>query len=568
MKLYLIRHAQSQNNAVANAGRNRLDSSAGRNLCSADPALTDIGHIQARRVAEHLIVVPSSRGFRTFLTAAVLSGLTLVASSPVIADQQIPARPNIVYMLADDLGYGDISHLNSDRGRIPTPHIDSLAREGMTFTDAHSGAAVCTPTRYGILTGRYAWRTRMQSGAFSSDDQDSLIAADRLTVGALLQRQDYHTAIIGKWHLGMHINPKPEIAGEGGRDILTSVPVGAKVSQGPVERGFDYYLGFHRAAGMRMLMENDRVIEDIEPIDMLPRLTRRAIEYIGERAADAKAGKPFFLYLPFNSPHGPFVPSKAWQGKSGLGKPYADFVMQTDASVGEVLKALERHGLADNTLVIFTSDNGPPLPSADQSPGVTESRTMAEQGHYSSGPLRGNKGHAWDGGHRVPFVVRWPGQVPANSQSGQLVCLTDFMATIARILGVALPTNAGEDSVNILPAMLGTATGPLRESVVHHSRYGMFAIRRGDWKLVFGDGHGGQPGWDGTGRQLYNMREDIGESNDRHEAEQKIVGELSALMQTTVAQGRSTPGEAQQNDVTVDIHTPHPGSSARRRGTR
>lgn len=501
---------------------------------------------------------------RSFL--AVLIGLTLIGSQAVIADQQVGARPNIVYMLADDLGYGDISHLNPDRGRIPTPHVDNLAREGMTFTDAHAGAAVCTPTRYGVLTGRYAWRTRMRSGAFTSDDVDSLIAEDRITVGSLLRRQGYHTAIIGKWHLGMHVNPKPEIAGRGGRDILESVPIGAKVSQGPVERGFDYYLGFHRAAGMRMLMENDRVIEDIEPIDMLPRLTRRAVEYISERARDAK--KPFFLYLPFNSPHGPFVPSKEWQGKSGLGKPYADFVMQTDASVGEVLKALEKHGLADTTLVIFSSDNGPPLSSADRAaPGGTKSPTMAEQGHYSSGPLRGYKGHAWDGGHRVPFVVRWPGQVPANSQSGQLVCLTDFMATIAKILGVALPANSGEDSVNLLPAMLGTATRPLREAVVHHSRYGMFAIRRDDWKLVFGAGHGGQSGWDGAGRQLYNMREDIGERNDRHEAERKVADELTELMRTYVSRGRSTPGEVQQNDVRVDIHRPHPGSGSRGRGT-
>ena len=410
-------------------------------------------------------------------------------------------RPNIVYLLADDLGYGDVQCLNPQRGKIKTPALDKLASQGMTFTDAHSGSSVCTPTRYGLLTGRYAWRTRLQSGVFDGTDDPPLIAAGRLTVPALLKRQGYTTAALGKWHLGFNSEPPadaqaidPQAAKRmkkeaGGKRAPGSMglPVGSRIIEGPVTRGFDYFWGCSNARTMSGLIENERVIEKVEPITMLPRLGQRAVSYIADHAAAAKAGQPFFLYLPLTSPHTPILPTPEWQGKSGLGI-YGDFVMQTDAVVAEVLAALEKHGLADNTLVVFTSDNG-----CSPAAGTAE---LERQGHFASGQFRGSKSDIWDGGHRVPFSVRWPGRIKAGSQCAQLICHTDLIATCAEILGAKLPDNAGEDSVSILPALLGKDPTPLRATVVHHSINGRFAIRQGPWKLELcpGSGGWGKPG--------------------------------------------------------------------------
>ena len=462
-------------------------------------------------------------------------------------------KPNIVYILADDLGYGDVHCLNPQRGKIPTPNIDCLAGQGMIFTEAHGSSSVCTPTRYGILTGRYNWRSRLQSGVLTGFSKP-LIAADRLTVPALLAQQGYNTACIGKWHLGMEIPEKV---------------ANPAIQQGPTARGFDSFFGISASLDMPpyAFIENRRFTQPLdtvkelyphrrgpaaaafEAVDVLPTLTRKAVEYIGQRTAQAK---PFFLYMPLNSPHTPLAPTKQWQGKSGLGT-YGDFVMETDWAVGEVLAALERNGIAANTLVIVTSDNGcaPYI-------GVAQ---LEAQGHFPSELRRGYKADIWDGGHRIPFVARWPDKILPGTRSDQRICLTDLMATCADILGSQLPDNAGEDSVSILPALLGKADKPLREAVVHHSVNGSFAIRAGKWKLELCASSGGwsapKPGSKEAKRlppvQLYDMSKDVGERTNECKEHPEIVGQLTRLLKKYIADGRSIPGRPQKNDTAIKI---------------
>ena len=285
----------------------------------------------------------------------------------------------------------------------------------------------------------------------------------------------------------------------------------------------------------------------IEPVTMLPRLARRAAGYIEERAA---CGSPFFLYLPLSSPHTPIVPDAPWRGKSGLGE-YGDFVLQTDAAIGEVLAALDRTGTASNTLVFFTSDNGC---SPEAGVGALE-----RQGHFPSAGSRGYKSDIWEGGHRVPFLVRWPGRVAPGSRSAQLVCLGDFLATCADLLRVPLPEDAGEDSVSLLGALTGApSTG--RHAVVHHSIHGAFAIREGNWKLVLSAGSGG---WSksrehGVAGQLYDLADDPSERRNRFTSETATVARLTALLDRYVADGRSTPGPAQSNDVRITTRKAKP----------
>jgi len=472
---------------------------------------------------------------------APLSGLSAAESS----------KPNIVYILADDMGYGDVQVLNPKRGKIATPHMDTIAAEGMIFTDAHSSSSVCTPTRYGILTGRYNWRSKLQAGVLLGYSEP-LIAKDRLTVPALLKKQGYTSACIGKWHLGMGIEkgkPSPEI------------------TDGPTTRGFDRYFGI--AASLDMppfaFINNDRFTEPLtttknwvrggpaaesfEAVDVLPTLARKAVEFIGERAA---AGEPFFLYMPLASPHTPIVPSKEWQGKSGIGS-YGDFVMETDWAVGEVLAALEKAGVAKNTLVIMTSDNG--CSPAAKIPG------MQAKGHFPNGDLRGHKADIFDGGHRIPFLVRWPERVKAGSRSAQTICLTDLMATCAEIVGEKLPDNAGEDSASILPALLGEDKGPLHEAVVHHSINGSFAIRQGKWKLELCGGSGGwsepRPGTKEAqelpATQLYDLENDLAESENVQARYPEEVERLTKLLEQFVENGRSTPGAKQENDAEIKL---------------
>lgn len=486
-------------------------------------------------------------------------GLILVLLGQVSLGAAEPAmRPNIVYILADDLGTGDVQCLNPERGKIATPHLDRLAQQGRIFTDAHSGSSVCTPTRYGVLTGRYAWRSRLQKGVLDNYVQP-LISAERVTVPRLLGQHGYHSACIGKWHLGFTVSggeptvdkPGPEDAiqddlPERGstkkKESFAGAQLGAVTADGPVTRGFDLFAGFHHARMMKSFFDHDRVTRTVEPVDMMGLLVERSAAYIKERAA---TGKPFFLYLPLNSPHTPIVPAGGWQGKSGLGE-YADFVMQTDWAVGEVLAAIERAGIAGNTLVIVTADNGcSPAAGTEQ---------LEKKGHFPSASLRGYKSDIWEGGHRVPFIVRWPGRVPAGSRSQQMICLTDLMATCAEVIGVPLPDTAGEDSVSLLPALVGEPVTPLREAIVHHSIQGRFAIRQGRWKLCLCPGSGGWSKGGGTDSpQLYDLEADPGETTNCANHQPEIVARLTRLLDDYIAKGRSTPGVPQSNDVPVRV---------------
>jgi len=487
---------------------------------------------------------------------------------PAAAAEQI--RPNIVYILADDLGYGDVGSYNP-ASKVPTPQIDRLAAEGMRFTDAHSPSSVCTPTRYALLTGRYAWRTRLQRnvlGPFSPP----LIAANQLTVPRLLREHGYFTSCIGKWHLGWGWS-KP---GDNGQR-----PLSEPIPDGPTTRGFDLYFGTDVPNyPPYCFIENDRtvgILSEKAPVgqdafniagpmvpgwklvNILPELERRAVSFI-ETAAMKK--QPFFLYLALTSPHYPVVPSDAFLGASQAGV-YGDFVVQTDHVVGAVLNALERADVADTTLVVFTSDNGPEV-TGEVDPGAYD--RLQTYGHASMGSLRGAKRDAWEGGHRVPFIARWPGFIKAGAVSGEIICHVDLMATVAALLKTSLPPDAAGDSVSILPALLDQPrAAPLREATVHHSARGKFAIRRGDWVLILaptGDDNGkqGEPAWIQQQRgysrhaatgELYNLASDPSQRENLYAAQSDTVKELESLLEQYVREGRSTPGPRLKNDVDV-----------------
>lgn len=452
-----------------------------------------------------------------------------------------PQRPNIVYLICDDLGYGDVHCLAPETSKIATPCADQLAKEGMIFTDAHSGSSVCTPTRYGIMTGRYAWRTPLQKGVVTGF-APNIIPKERPTVASFLKNQGYHTAIIGKWHMNFqYIAP-------GETEHLTRKgnkrpPVGSTIPDGPLTRGFDYFHGFHHAREMEAVMENDRIIKHEDPIHMLPRLTKKVVEYVDSRAGKEK---PFFLYVPLGSPHTPILPSKKWQGKSDLGA-YGDFVMETDAVLGEISKALDRHGMTKNTLVIFTSDNG--CSKAADIP------ALAKQGHQVSAHLRGSKADIWEGGHRIPFIARWPGKIAPSSTSDQLICLTDLIATTAGILEKKVPVGSAEDSVSFLPALSGEPIVSTRRGVIHHSVSGHFAYRLGKWKLALAKGSGGwsspkenQVGDDQPPAQLYDLEKDPSEKTNLYLKKPKVVKMLLTHLEEDVARGRTTDGPPSAND--------------------
>lgn len=484
-------------------------------------------------------------------------------------------KPNIVFILADDLGYGDVTCFNT-QSKIPTPNIDKLAAQGMRFTDAHTSSSVCTPTRYSTLTGRYAWRTHLQSGVLDGFSAP-LIASNRMTVASLLKANGYQTACIGKWHLGVNWQRKEDSSADiSGKDKPQKAKPGSTVDwtkpilNGPTTLGFNYYYGISASLDMPpyVFIENDRVTaipttekkwqrtgpaaESFEAINVMPKLTCKAAGWIEQRATEKR---PFFLYLAYTAPHTPILPTKEWQGKSGLND-YADFVMQTDAAVGQLLATLDFTGLATNTLVIFTSDNG-------CSPSANFGQLKAK-GHNPSDPWRGHKSDIWEGGHRVPFIARWPGHVSAGTTSAETICLSDLLATSAALVSAKLPQVAGEDSVSILPVLLGDKLDrPLREATVHHSINGKFAIRQGGWKLALCPGSGG---WSNPSDkaamnqglpevQLYNLEADPGETNNVEAVHPDIVKRLTALLNKYVAAGRSTPGAPQHNDVAVRVET-------------
>lgn len=488
-----------------------------------------------------------------YILTTLFAGVLLSACSAYAASK----HPNVILIYADDMGYGEIQALNPKRGKILTPQLDQLVLQGMTFTDAHTTSSVCSPSRYGLLTGRYNWRSRLQRGVLHGGEA-CLIAPDRMTLGSLFNSQGYHTALIGKWHLGFKYDKST--APEGSKGVRKSAvyyssgkPIGTRIVDGPMTRGFDHFFGYDHSGFMSNFIMDDRIVEEVKIIDVLPRLTEAVTAYIDDRAADAKAGNPFFLYFPMSSPHSPVVPSQEWQGKSGIG-PHGDFVMQTDASVGAVMEALERNGLSENTILIFSADNGTSGPASK----ISE---LKKQGHFPSGDFRGDKTSLWEGGHRVPFILRWPARVEANTRSNQMISLADMMATFADLFSVKLDDRTAEDSMSFLAAIDGEKVASPRTSVVSHSVHGRFTIREGDWKLLLAPGSGGstqQTDIQATAQglpeiQLYNLMDDIGEQNNLAAQYPEKVATLIALLESTVANGRSTPGAVQSNDTKVDI---------------
>ncbi len=512
------------------------------------------------------------------LKLGLLALIAIVLTSRFSVTAAEHARPNIVVILADDLGYGDVGCYNSD-SKIPTPHLDQLAASGMRFTDAHSPSSVCTPTRYAILTGRYAWRSRLQRGVLGPWSPP-LIAADQLTVGTLLKQHGYATGCVGKWHLGWEWPTKDGKPPSNGADNLSNVDFTKPIAQGPNARGFDFYFGTDVPNYAPFcFIQNDRTIgipsvpfgpqkgpslPGWDWVNVLPGITQQAVQFVEDRA---KAKPPFFLFLPLTSPHYPVVPAPEFRGKSSAGE-YGDFVFQSDETVGRVLDALQRSQLDDNTLVIFTSDNGPEIGN-EVHPGAYD--RIPKYHHASMGRLRGAKRDLWEGGHRVPFIARWPGQIPPGSTSAETICHVDLLATIAALLDTKLPDSAGVDSYNLLPALRGeTRAKPLREATVHHAFSGKFAIRQGDWVLIAaptGDDNRklGEPDWFQNERgyaphnqstELFDLRKDLPQQHNVSAEHPEVVTELIVLLEKYISEGRSTPGPRQANDVPVILHNP------------
>lgn len=492
----------------------------------------------------------------------ILLGLLLIPWALNAADTR---KPNVVVILADDLGYGDLRCYNPERGKIATPNLDRLASQGMRFTDGHSSSGVCSPSRYALLTGRYHWRTRLQNGIVGVFGEP-LIAPDRLTVAGLAKRHGYRTAAVGKWHLGWDwpISQDEGRLFRGTREADAAPATDAHraawtkvfsqpIPGGPTTRGFDSYFGTDVPNWPPYcFIENDRTVgtpsvflpkelfrnhlaslpgpalPEWKLEGILPALTERACAFISE---SAKQPRPFLLYLPLTTPHTPLAVNEAWKGRSGLNNAAADLIMETDAAVGRVLAALEASGAAENTLVLFTSDNG-----FASYVGVKD---LEKQGHFPSGPLRDYKTSVYEGGHRVPFIVRWPGTVKAGSTCDRLVHQADLIATLADILGEKLPAGAGEDSFSLVPLLRG-GSEPVRPHAISCASSGIPGLRLGNLKYV------AKPA-----PELYDLGSDIGETKNLAAAMPDKLAEMKALLEKLITDGRSTPGEKQKNDVVV-----------------
>ena len=475
---------------------------------------------------------------RTLDRRAFCSGLgaaTVLFGKEMMTQEIITSkRPNVVYILADDLGWGDIDAYNA-HSAIPTPNLNGFARQSMRFTDMHASSAVCTPSRYSILTGRYCWRSSLKSGVLNGDSPN-LIEEGRMTVPSMLKQAGYYTAGVGKWHLGLGSEEKTDFS--------------KPLTPGPISHGFDYYFGIPASLDMApyVYFENDHVVESATVSDpgsttprgvfwrgglraphfdipkVLPTLTDKTVELVHRRAAHTET--PFFLYFALPSPHTPWVPLPEFRGKSGAGD-YGDYVVEVDAMVGRVLDALKTNGMVNNTIVIIASDNG-----ADWKP-----EDIEKYPHRANAQWRGEKADVWEAGHRIPFMVRWPGHVPVDTVNNETASLTDLMATLAALLNIHLSPNAGEDSFNNLPLWLNQHHGPVRKTIIDHSIDGMFTIREGDWKLELGLGSGGfssprtvEPVPGGAKGQLYNLANDPSESYNLYLQRPDIVNHLTQLL--------------------------------------
>ncbi len=494
--------------------------------------------------------------------------LVLLAVWQLVCTQTFAAedasKPNIVIILVDDLGYGDLGCFNS-KSKIPTPNIDSLSHAGMRFTDAHAPGPLCHMSRYGLLTGRYPFRTDV-----SVWSQRPLIEADQMTIASLAKSQGYCTSMVGKWHLGFKEDGYDQPLPGGPMDCgfesyfgiraSTDIPPyfyirGDRVVQPPSDRieanrsqGWSPIQGaFWRAGGIAPGLSLDKV---------LPRFTNEAIEVIERHAEKRKDTQPLMLYLAYPAPHTPWLPDDEFVGKSGAGM-YGDFVMMVDAQVGRVLATLSRVGMEEHTLLVFTSDNGPVWYDAD----------VERLNHDSAGGLRGMKSDAWEAGHRMPFIVRWPGRVEAGTQNEHLVCFTDLLATFAEVLGTTLPATAGPDSFSFLPALTGqdpAATAERTQFVMQAgSAPSMMTIRSDDWKLITGLGSGGfsqptrvKPADGSPQGQLYNLADDPGESTNLYAEHPEIVARLTAELNQIVDDGQHRPKSDGRRQSDRSMHSP------------
>jgi arylsulfatase A len=477
-------------------------------------------------------MVPFQLSRRQFLQSACAS--MALAASPTWSTSKV-RRANIVLILADDMGYGD-PHCFNSASKISTPHIDALAQNGMRFTDAHSGCAVCTPTRYGLLTGRYAWRSRLKQGVLYGYSP-ALIEPGRPTIATLMKSAGYRTAAVGKWHVGLgwKTNDGSVLSDrndETGKYIDYSKPI----LDGPLQHGFDYFFGIPASLDMvpYVYVENDRVVESPTTIiegrkglqllrggpcaphfkheEVLPTLTEKAVNWLKAQQ------EPFFLYLPLTAPHTPVLPANEFKGRSTYG-PYGDFVSQVDSAIGRIVETLRQRGLLENTLIVFTSDNGSP-----QFPGG---------GHMPNYIWRGRKSDIFEGGHRMPFIAHWPDHIKKGSTCDMPVMLGDLSATFAGLLRLTMPPSGFEDSVDASPLLLGRSGYPSDRAIIHHSGNGLFALRQGDWKYIDGKGSGG---WTKGGEddpnpgQLYNLREDPVESKNLYAQYPQRVVVMQALL--------------------------------------
>ena len=483
---------------------------------------------------------------------------SVAAEQPVLAD-----RPNVIVVMADDLGIGDISPTNPNC-KIRTPFLQEMADDGLTFLDAHTSSSVCTPTRYGLLTGRYNWRSRLARGVLNGKSEH-LIPADRPTLGHLMQAAGYHTAMIGKWHLGWDWNKT-----DGTIDFTKPV------KNGPDINGFDQYYAHCGSLDMppyvwvdtgRVTAQPDReegvtrqedpygwyrkgqIGSDFKIDEVLPHLFDKAVSHVKARADSTKSGKPFFLYLALPAPHTPIVPVAPFKGSSGI-NPYADFVVQVDHHMGQLLASLKKSGIDENTLIVFTSDNG----CSPQG----NFEVLKEHGHDPSAGYRGHKADIYEGGHRVPFIARWPGHIKPGRTTSALACLTDIYSTLQSLTGQKREDVGGEDGFSLLPVFNGEATSG-RNTLVSHSIGGSFAIRQGPWKLCLSAGSGGwsdprEPEAKKQGlppMQLFNLDMDRSESTNLIAKQPDRAQKLIGLLQTQVENGRSTQGKKIPNDREV-----------------
>ena len=511
-----------------------------------------------------------------------LAGLYLSQQAlPHVGAADTPQRPpNIIFIMADDMGYGDVGCYNP-QSKIPTPNMNRLAREGIRFTDAHSAAAVCTPSRYAVITGRYCWRTGLKRDVLFNYEPP-LIEKGRMTVASLLSRKGYNTGMVGKWHLGLgfsakkgkHVDFNRPLPWSGGRTpdrkVGESIDFSAPTFGGPADLGFDYafytagcstdqepfcfienktFLGMagatyrHPSGSWRRGMAAPDWVNETVDVSF----TDKAVSFI-TRSHQQNPQKPFFLYLPLSAPHSPHLVPDFVRGKSEAGV-RGDMVWLVDWSVGRIVKALDDLKLTDNTLLIVTSDNGPLVGSLK--PGASEGTAKISNGHKSAGDLRGFKSTIFEGGHRVPFIAKWPRHIPAATTTQTPLCLVDLLATCAAIVGTELPNSAGEDSFNMLPALRGINTKkPIRESIIHHSGGGAFSVRKGKWKVVFGkDWLLPLKGRRGKNRarplkgksHLYDLQADPYETMDIWSKHPEIVEELARLLEKYKNEGRSAP---------------------------